>query len=189
RNQSAGYVDHSYNGHNPWHLAGNFFISVGPVLLGTVLIYLVLRFLAGFPLSLSRALSPAAGSLSAPAKACLSQFLLFAALFKSLAMDIARNIDFHDYKLYISFYLVLCIGSSMTLSTQDIRSGIKGLAMILVLVFLLNLVLAAVLGGAVRGFAPVLNWAAVTGFLMLLALAACWAGIGLIWPLRKILRR
>ncbi|MBN2288196.1 MAG: M50 family metallopeptidase [Candidatus Glassbacteria bacterium] len=183
RNQSAGYVEHSYNGKNPYHLVGNFFISVGPLLLGTYLIYLVLRYLAGFQLQIDHAFSPRGAGTG------FLDWIAFLGLsFKSLAVRIARSIDFTDYKFYPAVYLVLSIGSSMTLSPQDISSGLKGLATLMGLILLLNLGLAA-FGRHSLDFTPVLSWAAVAGFLMVLSLAVCWAGIGLIHVLRSVTGR
>ena len=183
RNRSAGYVYHSYNDRNPYHLVGNFFISVGPLLLGTALIYLVLRYLAGFPLHIDYALP-----LADQSAGTLHRMWLFFLSFKSLAISVVRNIDLTDYRLYLAAYLVLSIGSSMTLSPQDISSGLKGLATLLSLLFLFNLGLAAI-GKPSPNIAPVLSWAAVAGFLMLLSLAACWVGILIIRTLRALIRR
>ena len=183
RNRSAGYVMHSYNGRNPYHLVGNFFISVGPLLLGTALIYLILRYLAGFPLEIDLALP----SASPPAEFLDRMGFVFSS-FKSLTIGTARNIDLTDYRLYLAAYLVLSLGSSMTLSPQDISSGLKGLATLLGLFFLVNLALAA-LGKPLPNFTPVHSWAAVAAFLMILSLAACWLGIVSIHTLRFLTRR
>jgi Peptidase M50B-like len=183
RNHSAGYVEHSYSGRNPYHLVGNFFISVGPLLLGTTLIYLILRYLAGFPLQIKDIL-PA----TVPSAEFFDRLEILFSSFKSLAAGIVQNSDLTDYKLYLAAYLVLCIGSSMTLSPQDIRSGSKGLATLLVLIFLINLVPAAI-GRSSPDVTPVLSWAAVAGFLMFLCLAVCWTGIGLIHLIRILTRR
>lgn len=183
RNHSAGYVEHSYSGRNPYHLAGNFFISVGPLLLGTALIYLILRYLAGFPLPIKDILPATATSA-----VLLDRLRILFSFFKSLAASIIHNGDLTDYKLYLAAYLVFCIGSSMTLSSQDIRSGSKGLATLLVLIFLINIVPAAI-GRPSPDITPVFSWAAVAGFLMFLCLAVCWTGIVLIRLARIITRR
>ena len=183
RTRSAGYVEHSYSGRNPYHLVGNFFISIGPLLLGTVLIYLILRYLARFPLQMESTLV----STDSPAGFLGWSGFVFSEL-KSLATGIVRNIHFSDYKLYLAAYLVLGLGSSMTLSPQDISSGLKGLAALLGLIFLLNLVLAA-FGWPIPDSSPFLSWAALACFLMLLSLAACWAGITVIYLLRRLTGR
>jgi len=189
RSRSAGFVYHSYNRRNLYHLVGNFFIGVGPLLLGTALIYLVLRYLAGFPLQPGQALSAARTLPSSDvAVEILGWPVFFLSSFKSLTAEVAGNIDFTDYRLYLAAYLVLSIGSSMTLSPEDIRSGWKGLATLLSLVFLVNLVLTAT-GIPTPNSTPVLGLAAAAAFLMLLSLAACWAGIGLIHALRILVRR
>ena len=41
---SLGYVNHSYNPRNPWHQIGNFFIAFGPIILGSFIIFLLVKY-------------------------------------------------------------------------------------------------------------------------------------------------
>ncbi|MEA1996945.1 MAG: hypothetical protein U9N45_04875 [Gemmatimonadota bacterium] len=171
RKQQTGFVSHSYNGRNPYHLMGNFFISTGPLILGSVLIYLALRFLAGMPLSLDPTLvkgaaSPAAdiGQTGFPASFLLS--------LKTILKGIAIDLDWRDYRLYIAGYLTLSIGSSMTLSPDDLSSAASGLWVILLLIFAANLILAG-FGLCSPNVAPLVPWAAVICVLLSIILALC----------------
>ena len=136
---------------------GNFFISVGPLILGSAAIFLSLRFIAGLPLSWSamvdegRSVAPA-GDLSAWA----AQFFSF---LKTMAAKIYENVDWGHWRTYLAAYLVLSVGSAMTLSRRDISSASGGLGVTLLLLFAVNL-LFAVFGTASLNAAPFVPWAA-----------------------------
>ena len=40
---TLGYVEHKWNRHNLWQVLGNFFIGVGPVILGCAVLFAVSR--------------------------------------------------------------------------------------------------------------------------------------------------
>jgi len=168
--KDAGYVCHSYSGRNPYHLIGNFFISVGPLILGSVVIFLSLRFIAGLPLFWSdmiesgRAIPPA-GGLSG----CFAQFFIF---LKTTAVKIYRNADWTQWRTYLAAYLVLSVGSAMTLSRQDISTAFSGLGVILLLLFGINLLLAA-FGITSVNAAGLIPWAAAGCLILLLVLFFC----------------
>src|SRR3989304_2061427 len=42
---TLGYVDHKWNRHNPWQVLGNFFIGIGPVILGCAVLFTTFYFL------------------------------------------------------------------------------------------------------------------------------------------------
>jgi len=168
--KDAGYVRHSFSGRNPYQLMGNFFISVGPLILGSAAIFLSLRFIAGLPMSWSamvdggRSVSPA-GDLSAWA----AQFFSF---LKTMAARIYKNVDWGHWRTYLAAYLVLSVGSAMTLSHRDISSASGGLGVTLLLLFAVNLLLA-VFGTSSLNDAPLVPWAASACLIMLLVLFFC----------------
>ena len=190
RGGDAGYVSHSFNRHNPWHLAGNFFISVGPVLLGSVVVYLLLRYLAGFRLDLVGIYS--AGHSLTPDGAFLDSSLSWLGLFRRSFLHlwnaVGQSLDFTDWRLYVSAWLILGVGSGMALSDGDVRLAAAGLAVILALVFLVNVVLVLVPAGA-PSIRPVVPTAAALAFLMLIVLCICAAGALLFRLLRFVFRR
>ncbi|MGP8080682.1 MAG: hypothetical protein ACLPVI_09265 [Dehalococcoidales bacterium] len=136
---TLGYVQHTYDSSNIYQLAGNFFIGIGPILLGTALIYFLLYLLLG--------LNPFkfAVSVSLPTAHVYSWDILSRILqtiwtsFRQLFSVIFSRQYLSTWQLYLFVYLTFTIGSSITLSASDIKSTLKGLSVILILIFIFNL--------------------------------------------------
>jgi len=89
-----------------------------------------------------------------------------------MAVKIYTNLDWTQWKTYLAAYLILSIGSAMTLSRGDLSTAFSGLGVILLVLFGLNLVLAAV-GIATPDSAPLVRWAASGCLILILALLLC----------------
>jgi len=136
---TLGYVQHTYDSSNIYQLAGNFFIGIGPILLGTALIYFLLYLLLG--------LNPFkfAVSVNLPTAHFYSWYILTRILqtiwtsFTQLFSGIFSRQYLSTWQLYLFVYLTFTIGSSIILSPSDIKSTLKGLSVISILIFIFNL--------------------------------------------------
>jgi hypothetical protein len=137
---TLGYVEHSYNPANIYQLAGNFFIGIGPILLGTAVIYFVSYFLLGLnPFQNTASLQITAIRIDSwSAVGQLLQNIGISSL--SFLESIFSWHHFATWQLYVFIYLAFAIGSSITLSPLDIKGTLIGLSVILVLIFIFNLV-------------------------------------------------
>jgi len=134
-----GYVKHSYNPRNIYQLVGNFFIGIGPILLGTTVIFLLAYGLLGLnPFNTSSYFSFDSSQLNS--------WEAFRELFQNLwnssghlFLEIFSWEHISSWQLYAFIYLVFAIGSSITLSPSDIKSALVGFIVIVVLVFILNM--------------------------------------------------
>jgi hypothetical protein len=123
---TSGFVSHSYNPKNIWALIGNFFISIGPLILGSIVIYFSAYFL------ISKVFFGSFENLSI-------SFLHFTSLntFKSLIIE-SKNayLDFssllftienlQNWKFWLFVYILITVGGNMTLSPADIKGASKG---------------------------------------------------------------
>ncbi len=138
-NGRLGYVKHSYNPKNIYQLMGNFFIGIGPILLGTAAILLLAYWLIGLnPFSAGTYFSFESSQLNS----WESLRELFQRLWNSsghLFLEIFSWQHLSSWQLYAFIYLVFAIGSSITLSPSDIKSALVGLIIIVALLFILNL--------------------------------------------------
>ena len=136
---TLGYVRHTYEPSSPYQTAGNFFIGIGPIFTGVVLIYLALFLLLRlnpFNFVVNSGL-PSSGIYSWNSLYQVLQSLRTTSL--NLVSGIFAAHNFTTWQLYLFVYLTFTIGSSIILSPEDIKGALNGLSVILVLVFIFNL--------------------------------------------------
>jgi hypothetical protein len=123
---TLGFVNHSYNPKNIWALIGNFFISIGPIILGSIVIYFSAYFL------ISKGFFGSFDNLNI-------SFLHFTSLntFKSLIIE-SKNAylefssllftieNLQNWKFWLFIYILITVGGNMTLSPADIKGASKG---------------------------------------------------------------
>jgi len=118
---------------------GNFFIGIGPIVLGTAVIYLLSYWLSGLnPFNL---VNTDIASSQFNSWGGLTQ--LFRHLWNSSGILLSEVISWQhlsSWQLYVFIYLVFAIGSSMTLSLPDIKGAWDGFVVISGLAFIFNLV-------------------------------------------------
>jgi hypothetical protein len=136
---TLGYVQHTYEPSSPYQTAGNFFVGIGPILMGVALIYLALFLLLRlnpFHFVVNSGL-PSSGIYSWNVLYQVLQSFLTSS--QNLVSGIFAAHNFATWQLYLFVYLTFTIGSSIILSPSDIKGALKGLSVILILVFIFNL--------------------------------------------------
>jgi hypothetical protein len=136
---TLGYVEHTYDSSNIYQLVGNFFIGIGPILLGTTLIYILLFLLLGLnPFNFVTNVDLAMPHIYSWG-VLTTIFQTFWTSSTGLISEIFSGNNLSTWQLYLLIYLAFAIGSSITLSPSDIKGTLKGLSVILILVFIFNL--------------------------------------------------
>jgi hypothetical protein len=139
---TLGYVEHSYNSTSFCQLAGNFFIGIGPILLGMAIIYLLSYLLLGLnPFKLANNFNIASSQNFSWA----TLIQIFQILWTSSTSLLCEVFSWHNlstWQLYAFIYLAFAIGSSITLSPSDIKGALKGFSVIIILIFIFNLATA-----------------------------------------------
>lgn len=146
---SFGYVKHSYDPDNLYHRVGNFFIGIGPIILGTLVIYYSSKYLIGKEIFTSLAQAIAANS----AEASTNIAALGGAILKGIPIIFSSLLTLENltsWKFYLFLYLTFTVGSSIRLSPPDIKGAGSGLATLFGLLFIFNL-LTSWIGGFARG--------------------------------------
>jgi hypothetical protein len=136
---TLGYVYHVYKRDNLYQVIGNFFIGIGPIILGSLVIFFSSKYLIGDHL-----FSPLSGlSITTSTISSLENALGFLQEVYANALQMVSSIfvleNFTDWKFYVFLYLIFAIGTHVKLSGPDLQSAWLGLVAFVGLVFVLNL--------------------------------------------------
>ena len=123
---TLGYVKHSYNKKSLYQSIGNFFIGIGPVIFGSLILYILSRIL--FSYELSEKFSPDLSIYDQTRIILKGAFGLLGSVFNSGSL----------LKSFIFLFLVFAIGSNITLSRADLKGAGKGFGMLILFLFIIN---------------------------------------------------
>ena len=136
--RTLGFVNSSYNPNSTYQQIGKFFIGVGPIIFGTVVLILLSNWLLGINLIDSVGVKIVSSDLGS--------WQAFTELFGNLwnwsssffIAVFSRN-NFPSWQLYLFLYLDFAIGSHISLSKADLGGVWYGLGVIIVTLLLFNL--------------------------------------------------
>lgn len=164
---TLGYVNHSYNPRNIYQQAGNYFIGIAPIVVGTLILFLAVKFLLPdvFEGIWTELTAFSAGEAD------------FASLFASFGGIIsAFFLGYTNWLWWIFMLIALCIALHMNLSGADIVGSLKGLPLVVLIVVALNFALGFI-GGVYQSFLSGVNLAGgylvITLLLSLMFSAMC----------------
>jgi hypothetical protein len=135
-----GYVRHAYSPRNPYHLVGNFFIAIGPVLAGSAVIALAASLLLGpGHAAAPRSVLAGAGGEGALSEAgrLLGHLVEGASRLRGMIEDAGQRAWWANAAF---LWIALSVGGLMALSLEDLKGALHGLAAIAVLVYLANVI-------------------------------------------------
>ncbi|HRN41866.1 MAG TPA: hypothetical protein PK649_07300 [Vicingus sp.] len=137
-NPEMGYVKHTFNKKNIYQNLGNFFIGIGPILLGGSALFIIGYFLLdiNFNSITNNNLKLINSSVSESIK---NVFYSFYDALMRLIKSILHNNETVWWKYLLFFYLLFAIGSSISLSKSDIKGSFSGLLLFIALILLFNL--------------------------------------------------
>jgi len=149
---TLGYVSHTWNKKNPWHVLGNFFIGVGPVLLGCGALFALFYFL--IPES-----SEVWDSIVANSNQIENGYYIndYFNVIKESSLSMSRAIFTFEnvvhWRFWVFLYLAVCVSSNVRLSWDDLKLTLRGLGCV-VLPFLLVNLIAMLAGSSSEEFFP-----------------------------------
>lgn len=139
---TLGFVNHSYNKRNIYHQTGNFFIGAGPIIFGSILLYLLMIFLVPNEKEISKMIFDNNIENSNFGIVEIRNLILYTTKLVSL-LFISSNFNSIYFLLFL--YLSLCVSSHMQLSPADIKGMLLGLMIIVFFLFSVNII-ASLLG-------------------------------------------
>jgi hypothetical protein len=149
---TLGYVKHSYDSKSLFQRIGCFFIGTGPIIFGTIVLFLLLYFLLPNYREISRIISGTTLSgynfinlLKHTGSMSITGFQLLSGIFSPE--------NFKEPYFWMFIYLSFCVSSHMQLSPSDLKSMLTGLITIL-LIFLLVNVVTSFIGVNITSYIP-----------------------------------
>ncbi len=124
---TLGFVKHSYDPKSIYQNIGNFFIGIGPIILGSGIIY-GLTYLLADDISIQ---------LNIREEFSITSYF---EQIKDIFQNIFREENLKSYKLYGFIYIIFCVGGAISLSPPDLQGAKKGLITIVIFLFLFNLI-------------------------------------------------
>lgn len=139
---TLGYVHHAYNLNSTYQRIGNFFIGVGPIIFGAVVLYAALYYLIPNREVIFSDIEAQSHTLVAGVRGDFSAGLtsLWATTLTTLS-SMFNAANFSDYRFWIFLYLAICVSSHMELSPPDIKGASGGLLSLVIFFLLLNLLI------------------------------------------------
>jgi hypothetical protein len=183
RGETLGHVEHQYNPKNLYHQIGNFFIGIAPILGGSGVLLLLMRFMVPEVFSSVWAEIATGAEASSVGEFFGVAWRVFLSIF-----DLSNAGNGWWWAFVV---LALMIAGHMELSGADIKGGIWGLLIILLLVLAIDAIiyfiyrpaLAAVTSVMTSAGLALLSFLLISGVfsLILLAIALLIKGICLIF--------
>jgi hypothetical protein len=140
RGKIYGYVLPAHlTTHSDYLKIASFFVGVGPIILGTVVIYFMGKFLLGGD-ALTELQFPIIDETTFVNLANIENFgrSVLNSLNIALAFFLNRQ-NLADWKFYVFIYIAFSIASAMSLSKSDIRIALLGIATIIITLYIVNL--------------------------------------------------
>lgn len=135
-NGVLGYVNHSYNPKSIYQEMGNFFIGIAPIFGGIISIMTLMRFLIKDSYDKFIQILIQNFHITTLNKEIFNSIVnSYLALIKS----IFSLSNFKNPYFYLFMFLAICISSHISLSSADVKGASRGLAIIFIILFLLNI--------------------------------------------------
>ncbi len=145
RDGTLGYVTHSYNPKNPYHIIGNLFIGIGPVLGGMGVLTLILALC--FPTALDTYMTAARDAIEGGEGGFLQGFVLFfegLRLFPDMVQEAMTDSDVSVWARVVGVICLISVSLHIELSTADIKGALRSLPLYGGIILLLTVICAII---------------------------------------------
>ena len=142
KSDTIGYVLHSYDSRSWYQQIGNFFIGVGPIIIGTLIVYFLFLLLAPelkeniFSVNIDY--DKSAGILNMIYSGISNIFISILNIFSNIIKNIFASRSYKNIGFWIFIYLSISIASHMELSPADISHAWKGMLVIFAVALIFN---------------------------------------------------
>ena len=169
--ESLGHVSHSFNKRSIYQKIGNFFIGIGPLLAGGIVLFLITLIL--YRITITDIFRFQISTAIFSERVVVSQF--FKALWSGLIAF--RIVVFEGFvhswwKSVLFCYVLYSTGSSMTLSKSDVKGALSGFLWLILLVLIFNLLTLWISNFGAEGVVRINTFISAFYFLLVLSFIA-----------------
>lgn len=166
--ESIGHVSHSFNKRSIYQKTGNFFIGIGPLLAGGIVLFVITLIL--FHIQITEIFKFRITSEIFSDKILFNQFV--AALWSGLIS--CKELVFGGtpiawWKFVVLVFVLYSTGSSMTLSKSDVKGAVAGFLWVIIFSLIFNLLTLWIGDFAAQAVAKIAQY--ISGFYFLLMLS------------------
>ena len=142
KSDTIGYVLHSYDSRSWYQQIGNFFIGVGPIIIGALIVYFLFLLLAPelkeniFSVNIDY--DKSVGILNMIYSGISNIFISILNIFSNIVKNIFASQSYKNIGFWIFIYLSISIASHMELSPADISHAWKGMLVIFAVSLIFN---------------------------------------------------
>lgn len=136
---TLGYVNHQWHKNNLWHILGNFFIGIGPVIVGSLallgLFYLLIP-------NASQAWQPIiAGASEIGSDSSIGSYLtILKDSFLAFTRLVFTTSNLSSWQFWVFCYLAVCVASNIRLSWSDIKNSLSGFGCVIIPFVIANII-------------------------------------------------
>jgi len=185
---TLGYVYHTWNPKNPWHVLGNFFIGIGPIVIGCAALFALFYFLIPDSPQVWDSIVGGASQLEDGASVG-SYFTVFGDTTLAIIRHIFNVANFSTWQFWVFLYLSICVASNIRLSWSDFKHSLAGLGCVVLPFFLINLISLLTGYASDRLFPYTASIVGVVYSLLILALILAAIGFVIIYLLAALYYR
>ena len=169
--ESLGHVSHSYNKKSIYQKIGNFFIGIGPLLAGGLVLFLITGIL--FRINITEFFS---FRISIDTFVNIQHFRQLFTVIRTGLLT-CGNLVFSGneivwWKSALLVYMLYSIGSSMTLSKPDVKGAFSGFLWLVIFILIFNLLTFWIGNFATRYLSNSVQYISVFYFLLILSFVA-----------------
>jgi len=122
---TLGYVNHSYNPDSIYQNIGNFFIGIGPIIFGSMTLFIISYFLFGYNFNIMNKIDITLNSFAGLSSFKMVLQGIFTGL-KDYSFFVFSGPKSAWWKIVLLIYVLYSVGSSITLSLADIEGALSG---------------------------------------------------------------
>lgn len=136
---TLGYITHTYDSKNIYHTIGNFFIGCGPIILGTACVFILFTMFLPQASSVTQVFLTY-GNISFSFTHFFESLQQIAKLTWEVLSVVITKQHVASWQFWVIVYVASSISSHMQLSPPDIKTMLRGLLVLVLVMIVVNIV-------------------------------------------------